>query len=107
MQPRAIPKEVAVFKEAELPPEPAGGGAACSAAGVTAVFLAASARAQRRGAAASSSEARTQSRIKLGGQVQAAKVIAQPQPVYPASGAAGPHSGQRCAARDHRQGRHA
>jgi protein TonB len=85
MQPRAIPKAVAVFKEAELPPEPVGGGAGVLG-GADGGLLGGL------GAGASGvappppppPKPVTPSRIKLGGQVQAAKVIAQPQPVYPA-----------------------
>jgi len=80
--PRAIPKDIAVFKEAELPPEPAGGGGVLGGLGGGDILG---------GLGAGSSAAappppppKGPSRIKLGGQVQAAKVVAQPQPAYPA-----------------------
>src|SRR5665213_839724 len=73
MAPRAIPKDVAVFKEAELPPEPPAGSGVMGGLGG--------------GSSASAPPPpppKAPSRIKLGGQVQAAKIVAQPQPVYPA-----------------------
>ncbi len=83
MAPRAIPKDVAVFKEAELPPEPpAGAGVAGGLGGgdILGGFGAGSSAA----AAPPPPPKAAPSRIKLGGQVQAAKIVAQPQPVYPA-----------------------
>lgn len=84
MAPRAIPKEVAVFKEAELPPEPAGGGLAGG------VDLGGGLLGGLAGGASTGAPppppppvAKGPSRVKLGGQVQAAKLVAQPQPVYP------------------------
>ena len=80
MAPRAIPKDVAVFKEAELPPEPAAGSGVLGGAGGDILG----------GLGGGSSSApppppkAAPSRIKLGGQVQAAKIVAQPQPLYPA-----------------------
>ena len=81
MAPRAIPKDVAVFKEAELPPEPAAGSGVLGGAGGDIL-----------GGLGGGSSAyapppppkAAPSRIKLGGQVQAAKIVAQPQPLYPA-----------------------
>ena len=80
MAPRAIPKDVAIFKEAELPPEPAAGSGVLGGAGGDILG----------GLGGGSSSApppppkAAPSRIKLGGQVQAAKIVAQPQPLYPA-----------------------
>jgi protein TonB len=82
MAPRAIPKDIAVFKEAELPPEPAGGGGVLGGLGggdILGGFGAGSST-----AAPPPPPPKGPSRIKLGGQVQAAKVVAQPQPAYPA-----------------------
>lgn len=84
MAPRAIPKDVAVFKEAELPPEPAGGGA-----GVLGGFGDGGALGGALGGVGTSAappppKPAGPSRVKLGGSVQAAKLISQPQPTYPA-----------------------
>jgi len=82
MAPRAIPKDIAVFKEAELPPEPAGGSGVLGGLGggdILGGFGAGSST-----AAPPPPPPKGPSRIKLGGQVQAAKVVAQPQPAYPA-----------------------
>jgi len=79
MQPRAIPREVAIFKEAELPPEPTGGGVFGGLGGdVLGGFGASSA------AAAPPPPPPQISRVRLGGNVQEAKIIARPSPVYPA-----------------------
>jgi protein TonB len=82
MAPRAIPKDVAVFKEAELPPEPPAGTGVMGGLGGGDIL----------GGLGGGSSAgappppppKAPSRIKLGGQVQAAKIVAQPQPLYPA-----------------------
>jgi protein TonB len=82
MQPRAIPKQVEVFKEAELPPEaPVAGGVLGGLDNGLLGGLGA-------GPAVAAPPppppaAPKQTRIKLGGQVVAAKLVAQPQPVYP------------------------
>jgi len=78
MQPRAIPKNVAVFREAELPPEPApgagmfGGGDSCLGG---------------LGEGASGAPPPPPppkiTRTKVGGQVQEALAINKPNPVYP------------------------
>jgi len=80
MQPRAIPKEVAVFKEAELPPDvipasnPGGvfggipGGNMIAAAGP---------------AAPPPPKPTAPARIKQGGNVTAASIITQTRPLYP------------------------
>jgi protein TonB len=73
MQPRAIPKEVAVFKEADLPPEAPVTGNQGLLGGLGAGPA----------VAAPPPPPPKQQRIKLGGQVVAAKLLAQPQPVYP------------------------
>jgi periplasmic protein TonB len=78
MQPRAIPKNVTVFREAELPPEvPSGGGAF---GGVDSLLggLAEGAT----GVLPPPPPVRV-SRTKVGGQVQEAKIIARPNPIYP------------------------
>jgi protein TonB len=81
MAPRAIPKDVAVFKEAELPPEPPAGSGVMGGLGGGDILG---------GLGGGSSAAppppapKAPARIKLGGQVQAAKIVAQPQPLYPA-----------------------
>ena len=78
MQPRAIPKNVTVFREAELPPEvPSGGGVF---GGVDSLLggLAEGAT----GVLPPPPPVRV-SRTKVGGQVQEAKIIARPNPVYP------------------------
>jgi protein TonB len=82
MAPRAIPKDVAVFKEAELPPEPPAGTGVMGGLGGGDIL----------GGLGGGSSAgappppppKAPARIKLGGQVQAAKIVAQPQPLYPA-----------------------
>jgi len=82
MAPRAIPKDVAVFKEAELPPEPPAGSGVMGGLGGGDILGGLGG-----GSSASAPPPpppKAPSRIKLGGQVQAAKIVAQPQPVYPA-----------------------
>jgi protein TonB len=83
-QPKAIPKNVAVFKEAELPPEAPGvaGGLDLGGGGILGGF----------GAGATGAAPpppppppppKPVGPIKVGGNVQEAMVIARPQPVYP------------------------
>ena len=80
MQPRAIPKQVEVFKEAESPPEaPVAGGVL---GGVDNGLLG-GLGAGPAVAAPPPPPPPKATRIKLGGQVVAAKLVAQPQPVYP------------------------
>src|SRR5260221_13766509 len=83
MQPRAIPKEVAVFKEAELPPDVInnqnqggvfGGIPGQGLVGNTGPAL------------PPPPKAATPARIKQGGQVTAAPIITQKRPVYPPVG---------------------
>ena len=77
MQPRAIPKNVVVFREAELPPEPPPG---------MGVFGGVENLLGGLGEASSGGPApppRQLQRQKIGGQVQEAKIIARPNPIYP------------------------
>src|SRR6202035_163068 len=73
MQPRAIPKEVAVFKEAELPPDVINnsntGGMIGGSGGP---------------ALPPPPKAAAPARIKQGGNVTAASIVTQTRPVYPA-----------------------
>ena len=82
MQPRAIPKQVEVFKEAELPPEaPVSGGVL---GGLDSGLLGGLGSGPAVAAPPPPPPAPKQTqRIKLGGQVVAAKLVAQPNPVYP------------------------
>ncbi|HEV2697990.1 MAG TPA: energy transducer TonB [Terriglobales bacterium] len=82
MQPRAIPKQVEVFKEAELPPEaPVAGGVL---GGLDNGLLGGLGAGPAVAAPPPPPPAPKQTqRIKLGGQVVAAKLVAQSQPVYP------------------------
>lgn len=82
--PRAIPKEVAVFKEAELPPEPAGGSGVLGGIGGGDVLGGIGGGPTAAAPPPPPPPKPTVSRVKLGGNVQAAKLITQPQPVYPA-----------------------
>jgi periplasmic protein TonB len=81
MAPRAIPKDVAVFKEAELPPEPPAGSGVMGGLGGGDILGGLGGGSS---AGAPPPPPKAPSRIKLGGQVQAAKIVAQPQPLYPA-----------------------
>jgi protein TonB len=83
MAPRAIPKDVAIFKEAELPPEPPAGSGVIGGLGGGDI-LGGLGGGSSAGAPPPPPPKATQTRIKLGGQVQAAKIVAQPQPLYPA-----------------------
>ncbi len=80
MQPRAIPKEVAVFKEAELPPD------VTTNTGVTGgVFGGIPGQGLIGGQALPPPpKAAAPSRIKQGGNVTAASILSQTRPVYPA-----------------------
>ncbi|HZP34393.1 MAG TPA: energy transducer TonB [Candidatus Acidoferrales bacterium] len=81
-QPRAIPKQVAVFKEAELPPEaPVAAGGVLG--GVDSGLLGGLGAGPAVAAPPPPPPPKQTQRIKLGGQVVAAKLLAQPQPVYP------------------------
>ena len=80
VQPRAIPKEVAVFKEAALPPDitPAGGIAGGVFGGIPGQGIIGGA------ALPPPPKAAAPSRIKQGGNVTAASILSQTRPVYPA-----------------------
>ncbi len=86
-QPKAIPKQVAVFKEAELPPENPGGVAGGLDLGGGGLLGALGGNAT--GAAPPPppppppAPVKPTGPIKVGGNVQEAKVIARPNPVYP------------------------
>ncbi len=78
MQPRAIPKDVAVFKEAELPPD------VINNSNTGGVFGGIPGQGIIGGPALPPPpKAAAPSRIKQGGQVTAASIITQTHPVYP------------------------
>ena len=78
MQPRAIPKDVAVFKEAELPPD------IINNANQSGVFGGIPGQGLMAGdPVAPPPKAATPARIKQGGAVTAASIITQTRPVYP------------------------
>ncbi len=81
-QPRAIPKSVTIFEEAPLPPEPPApaGGIFGGLGGDILGGLGAGAT----GAPPPPPPPPTPQRIKLGGNVQEAKIVARPSPSYPA-----------------------
>jgi protein TonB len=82
-QPRAIPKQVTVFKEAELPPEaPVTSGGVLG--GMDGGLLGGLGAGPAVAAPPPPPPPKQTQRIKLGGQVVAAKLVAQPQPLYPA-----------------------
>ena len=81
MQPRAIPKEVAVFKEAELPPDVINNS---QTNGVFGGIPGQGLIANNGPALPPPPKAATPARIKQGGQVTAAAIITQTRPVYPA-----------------------
>ena len=81
MQPRAIPKEVAVFKEAELPPDVINNQ---NQGGVFGGIPGQGLIANNGPALPPPPKAATPARIKQGGQVTAAAIITQTRPVYPA-----------------------
>lgn len=79
MQPRAIPKEVAVFKESELPPDVIN-----NAGNAGGVFGGIPGQGLIGGASLPPPpKAAAPSRIKQGGQVTAASIVTQTRPVYP------------------------
>ncbi len=79
MQPRAIPKEVAVFKEAELPPD------VISNAGATGgVFGGIPGQGMVSAMAPPPPKPTAPTRVKQGGNVTAASIINQTRPLYPA-----------------------
>ena len=79
MQPRAIPKEVAVFKEAELPPD------VINNAGQTGgVFGGIPGQGMVSSMAPPPPKPTAPTRVKQGGNVTAASILNQTRPVYPA-----------------------
>ena len=80
MQPRAIPKEVAVFKEAELPPDIINN---TNTGGVFGGIPGGNMIAAAGPAAPPPPKAATPARIKQGGNVTAASILNQTRPVYP------------------------
>jgi protein TonB len=80
MQPRAIPKDVAVFKEAELPPD------VINNTNQSGVFggIPGQGIMAGDGAALPPPKAAPPARIKQGGEVTAASIISQTRPAYPA-----------------------
>jgi periplasmic protein TonB len=80
MQPRAIPKEVAVFKEAELPPDVV---ANTNQGGVFGGIPGQGIMVGSAPAAPPPPKAATPTRIKQGGNVTAASIITQTRPLYP------------------------
>jgi periplasmic protein TonB len=80
VQPRAIPKEVAIFKEAALPPDitPAGGMTGGVFGGIPGQGIIGGA------ALPPPPKAAAPARIKQGGNVTAASILSQTRPVYPA-----------------------
>lgn len=81
MQPRAIPKEVAVFKEAELPPDVINN--AGNAGGVFGGIPGGNMIAAAGPAAPPPPKPTAPARIKQGGNVTAASIITQTRPLYP------------------------
>jgi protein TonB len=78
MQPRAIPKEVAVFKEAELPPD------VINNAGQTGgVFGGIPGQGMVAAVAPPPPKPTAPQRVKQGGNVTAASIITQTRPLYP------------------------
>jgi protein TonB len=77
MQPRAIPKEVAVFKEAELPPDVITPGATGG------VFGGIPGQGNVSSLAPPPPKPTTPQRVKQGGNVTAASIITQTRPLYP------------------------
>jgi protein TonB len=83
-QPKAIPKQVAVFKEAELPPEAAAGVAGgVDLGGGLLNGIAGGASGAAPPPPPPPPPPKPTAPIKVGGNVQEALVIARPNPVYP------------------------
>ncbi len=100
MQPRAIPKDVAVFKEAELPPDVIN-----NTGNVGGVFGGIPGQGMVAAVAPPPPKPAAPSRIKQGGNVTAAVDHYADPSALSAPGAAGSYSRQRGSSRDHRQGR--
>jgi protein TonB len=93
MAPKSIPKEIAQIKEEELPPPSsgvggvvggvAGGVAGGSMGGVLGGIIGAVPTAAPPPPPPKVEKAVTPQRIKVGGNVQAAKLVRQPKPIYP------------------------
>jgi protein TonB len=81
MQPRAIPKNVTIFKEAELPPEPPPSAGVFG--GVDSLLGGLGEGATGAAPPPPPPPVAKVTRTKVGGNVQEAKVIARPNPVYP------------------------
>jgi protein TonB len=79
MQPRAIPKEVAVFKEAELPPDVIN-----NAGNTGGVFGGIPGQGMVSSMAPPPPKPTAPTRVKQGGNVTAASIIQQTRPLYPA-----------------------
>jgi protein TonB len=85
-QPKAIPKQVAVFKEAALPPDTVGGvagGIDLGGGGLLGGLSGASGAAPPPPPPPPPPVAKPTGPIKVGGNVQEAMVIARPNPIYP------------------------
>jgi len=84
-QPKAIPKQVAVFKEAELPPEATGvaGGLDLGGGGLLGGIAGGATGAAPPPPPPPPPPVKPTGPIKVGGNVQEAMVIARPNPVYP------------------------
>jgi periplasmic protein TonB len=91
MQPKAVPKDIAVIKEEELPPPAASGfgvagsigGSLDAGGGLLGSVLGGGAAAPPPPPPQKKVEAATPQRIRVGGNVQQAKLVRQPKPVYP------------------------
>jgi periplasmic protein TonB len=91
MAPKSVPKEVAVIKEEELPAPTAGGGVVGGVPGGVAGGAAGGVLGGIIGAVPQAAppppppppEKKAPTRIRVGGNVQQAKLIRQPRPVYP------------------------
>jgi protein TonB len=81
-QPHAIPKQVAIFKEEALPPEPPA--ASEGLLGGLGEGILGGFGAGATGVAPPPPPPKVTQRIKLGGSVQEAKILNRPQPTYPA-----------------------
>jgi len=89
MQPKAIPKAIAMIKEEELPPETPAGvvggvlGGAMGGGSVIGGIIGAGMSAAPPPPPPVKAEVKQVQRIRVGGNVQQAKLVRQPKPVYP------------------------